>query len=215
MFEVHRREFMKNIITIQHTQSVHHTKGMIGGQGDWALTDLGLEQAKQIGKNLSKEIDGSKYIMYTSDLMRARQTAENTGKYLGITPKLTSALREISCGEANGISKEESKKIFTGSMKTIDDKSYPGAESMRDVWNRLSVFLDEILNDKEENIIIVAHGISLGIFNLLWLGLDAEALNKCGMWGTSGSVSFMRQESPKFGDKRIISRFNDCSYSRI
>ncbi len=203
---------MKNVITIQHAQSVHHTNGMIGGQGDWPLSELGNAQANRIGENLSKEIDGGKYVMYSSDLQRAKQTAENVGKHLGIEPILTAALREISCGDANGISKEDARKIFRGSMKTIDDKSYPNAESMRDVWDRLSVFLlNEIMTNKEENIIIVAHGISLGIFNMLWLGLDVEALNKCGMWGASGSVSFMRQEFPEFGDKRLITRFNDCS----
>lgn len=206
---------MKNIITIQHTQSIHHTNGMIGGQGDWNLSELGVEQAKQIGRNLSKEIDGGNYIMYSSDLLRAKQTAENVGEYLGVEPILTAALREISCGEANGISKDEARKIFIGPMKTVDDVSFPDAESMRDVWNRLSVFLDELLKNKAENIIIVAHGVSLGIFNLLWLDLNVEVLNKCGMWGASGSVSFMRQESPEFGSKRIISRFNDCSYRRL
>ncbi|MCL2416255.1 MAG: phosphoglycerate mutase family protein [Defluviitaleaceae bacterium] len=203
---------MKNIITIQHTQSIHHTNGMIGGWGDWNLSEIGIEQAKRIGEKLSKEIDGSKYIMYSSDLLRAKQTAENVGKYLGIEPILNSALKEISCGEANGISEEEARKIHLGAMKTIDDKSFPGAESMRDVYNRLSVFLGELLASKDENIIIVGHGVSLGIFNILWLGLDAEVLNKCGMRGTSGSLSFMREESPEFGVKRIISRFNDRSY---
>jgi len=203
---------MKNIITIQHTQSIHHTNGRIGGWGDWNLSELGIEQAKRIGEKLSKEIKGNEYIMYSSDLLRAKQTAENVGKYLGIEPILTAALREISCGEANGIPKEEARKIDLGPMKTVDDKSFPGAESMRDVWNRLSIFLDEILSIKEENIIIVAHGISLGIFNILWLGVDVEALNKCGMWGASGSLTFMREESPEFGFKRTISRFNDRSY---
>ena len=203
---------MKNIITIQHTQSIHHTNGMIGGWGDWNLSELGIEQAERIGKRLSKEIEGNKYTMYSSDLLRAKQTAEIVGKHLGIKPIIVSALKEISCGEANGISKEEARKIDLGSMKTVDDISFPGAESMRDVYNRLSVFLNEILENKEENIIIVAHGISLGIFNILWLGLDVEALNKCGMWGASGSLSFMREESPEFGVKRTISRFNDHSY---
>ena len=203
---------MKNIITIQHTQSIHHTNGMIGGWGDWNLSELGIEQAEHIGKKLSKEIEGNKYTMYSSDLLRAKQTAEIVGKHLDIKPIIVPALKEISCGEANGISKEEARKIDLGTMKTIDDISFPGAESMRDVYNRLSVFLNEILASKEENIIIVAHGISLGIFNILWLGLDVEALNKCGMWGASGSLSFMREESPEFGIKRTISRFNDRSY---
>jgi probable phosphoglycerate mutase len=203
---------MKKIITIQHTQSLHHLNGMIGGQGDWNLSDLGIEQAKRIGEKLSKEIDGDQYVMYSSDLSRAKQTAEIVGKHLGIEPILTPALREISCGDANGISKNESSKIYLGPMVTVDDKSYPGAESMRDVWNRLSIFLFEIMNNNDQNIILVAHGMCLGVFNILWLGLDVEALNKCGMWGASGSISFLREESPEFGKKHVISRFNDCTY---
>jgi probable phosphoglycerate mutase len=33
---------MKNIITIQHTQSIQHTNGMIGSWGDWDLIGLGI-----------------------------------------------------------------------------------------------------------------------------------------------------------------------------
>jgi len=33
---------MKTIITIQHTQSVHHTNGMVGSWTDWELSDLGV-----------------------------------------------------------------------------------------------------------------------------------------------------------------------------
>ena len=35
---------MKNIITIQHTQSVHHTNGMVGSWTDWELTEIGKQQ---------------------------------------------------------------------------------------------------------------------------------------------------------------------------
>ena len=34
---------MKQIITIQHTQSVHHTNGMVGSWTDWDLTGLGRQ----------------------------------------------------------------------------------------------------------------------------------------------------------------------------
>ena len=40
---------MKTIITIQHTQSIHHTNGMVGSWTDWALSELGKEQAQRIG----------------------------------------------------------------------------------------------------------------------------------------------------------------------
>jgi hypothetical protein len=30
---------MQNMITIQHTQSIHHTNGMIGSWTDWDLSE--------------------------------------------------------------------------------------------------------------------------------------------------------------------------------
>ena len=59
---------MKNIFTIQHTQSVHHTNGMVGSWTDWDLTELGKIQADQIGKKLKDELSGKDVIMYSSDL---------------------------------------------------------------------------------------------------------------------------------------------------
>jgi probable phosphoglycerate mutase len=38
---------MKTIITIQHTQAVHHLNGMIGSWTDWELTDVGKERYEQ------------------------------------------------------------------------------------------------------------------------------------------------------------------------
>ena len=43
---------MRSIICIQHTQSVHHTNGMVGSWTDWDITNLGIQQANRIGENL-------------------------------------------------------------------------------------------------------------------------------------------------------------------
>lgn len=67
---------MKTIITIQHTQSVHHTNGMVGSWTDWELSDLGKEQAQKIGEKLKEELEGREFVMYSSDLKWAKQTAE-------------------------------------------------------------------------------------------------------------------------------------------
>lgn len=47
---------MKNIITIQHTQSIHHTNGMVGSWTDWELSALGVQQANRIGEKLKTEL---------------------------------------------------------------------------------------------------------------------------------------------------------------
>ena len=70
---------MKQIITIQHTQSIHHTNGMVGSWTDWDLSELGIEQAEKIGQKLAKQLSGYKIVMYASDLLRAKHTAEIVG----------------------------------------------------------------------------------------------------------------------------------------
>jgi probable phosphoglycerate mutase len=98
---------MKNIITIQHTQAEHHVKKMVGGDTDWPLTDIGKEQAHKIGKKLSEKLDTNKEcILYASDLIRTRQTADIIVEYLKLDINFRPALREINVGSAKGKSFE-------------------------------------------------------------------------------------------------------------
>ena len=72
---------MKNIIAIQHTQSEQHLNKMIGSLGGWNLTELGIKQAHSIGKKLADEYKNQKFVIYSSDLPRAKQTAEIVSGY--------------------------------------------------------------------------------------------------------------------------------------
>ena len=51
---------MKSIFTVQHTQSEHHTNGMVGSWTDWNLTELGMQQAERIATKLKQELDSKK-----------------------------------------------------------------------------------------------------------------------------------------------------------
>lgn len=84
---------MKKIITIQHTQSVHHTNGMVGSWTDWALSEQGVREANKIGEKLKKELVGQRLVLYASDLLRAKQTAESIGKHLNLSPILRTELQ--------------------------------------------------------------------------------------------------------------------------
>ena len=200
---------MKTIITIQHTQSVHHTNGMVGSWTDWELSELGVNQAKNIGEKLKAELDGRKFVMYSSDLLRAKQTAENVGNYLGITPILKSELRERNLGKCCGKSVQWLRENIEQQEKTIDDRLFSDAESRRDEWNRLKPFFDEIMTNDEENIIIVSHGDLLSVFNTMFLGLDVETINDCEMFGLAGGVSYMFENNE---GKRFVKRISDMSY---
>jgi len=48
--------YVKNIITIQHTQSVHYPNRIIDSWTDWQLTEFGKEQTDNIVRKLSAEM---------------------------------------------------------------------------------------------------------------------------------------------------------------
>ncbi len=200
---------MKNIITIQHTQSIHHTNGMIGSWTDWDLSELGIKQANNMGRNLSKELGNKKYVMYSSDLLRANNTAKIIGKYLGVEPILARELRERNLGKCVGKSVKWLKENIEKQEKSIDDKMFSDAESRRDEWNRLLPFFNKLMASEHENIIIVSHGDLLSVFNTMWLGLEVETLNKSELFGLAGGVTFMEETAD---GKRFIKRMSDMSY---
>ena len=200
---------MKTFITIQHTQSVHHTNGMVGSWTDWELSELGHAQAEKIGEKLKFELAGRTFVMYSSDLLRAKQTAEHVGKHLGIEPILKTELRERNLGMCCGKSVQWLRENLECQEKTVDDRLFSDAESRRDEWNRLKPFFDELMANEEENIILVSHGDLLSVFNAMFLGLDVEAINTCELFGLAGGVSYMFVNDE---GKRFVKRISDMSY---
>ena len=93
---------MKSIYTVQHTQSEHHVNGMVGSWTDWSLTDLGQRQAERIAEKLKQELDGRAVVLYTSDLKRAKQTADCIASRLGVVPMVRTELRERNLGRCCG-----------------------------------------------------------------------------------------------------------------
>ena len=200
---------MKNIITIQHTQSIHHTNGMVGSWTDWDLSELGVEQANKIGERLEKQLEGKQYVMYASDLLRAKHTGEIVAGYLGITPIIRTELRERNLGRCCGKSVQWLRENLEMQEETIDDRLFSDAESRRDEWNRLKPLFDEIMAGKDEYIIIVFHGDLLSVFNAMFLGLPVESLNDFELFGMAGGVSFMFENNE---GKRFVKRMGDLSY---
>lgn len=200
---------MKNIITIQHTQSIHHTNGMVGSWTDWDLSELGVEQANKIGEKLKNQLEGKQYVMYASDLLRAKHTAEIVARYLDITPVICQELRERNLGRCCGKSVQWLRDNLEMQEKTIDDRLFSDAESRRDEWNRLKPLFEEIMASKDENIIIVSHGDLLSVFNAMFLGLPVESLNQFELFGMAGGVSFLFENND---GKRFVKRMGDLSY---
>ena len=204
---------MKNIILIQHTQAEHHVTKMVGGNTDWPLTDIGKEQAKNIGIKLKKALDKMEYIIYSSDLIRTKQTTEIINEYLNYKIIYKSELREMNVGSAKGKSNEWYKNNCSPkeNIPLMYYRAFPDAETYEDVYNRLLPFVNEIEKDNTENIIIVGHGFSFRMLILHWLKIPLEMFEKISIEGSAGGVSILSENESKV---KILNVWNDKSYMK-
>ena len=196
---------MKEIITIQHTQSFQHINGMVGSWTDWGLTELGKKQAECISQKLASEMNGKTYQIYSSDLLRAKQTAVSLAKYLGLSVTFNENLREINYGEACGKSKQWAREHKLD-VTSLDESEYVGAESWRTFWNRVNDAFNEIVVCEKDNIVIIAHGGTLKVIQEIWMG---KKLTEYTDYGKSGSVSFLNISDDGI---RSVVKLNDMSY---
>ena len=195
----------KTIITIQHTQSVHHTNGHAGAWGDWDLTELGHKQAADIGRYLKEEGCDNTYIMYSSDLKRASQSAQEISKVLNVTPVYSKLIREVNAGAGNGKPWDwfNANKIPEPEKYDVDYKPFDDAESDRDLWNRLYPFYQEIVSNSYEKILIVSHGTALSFLQSMLMGQSLQDHSHSKFNGRSGSIS--RFEIDK--DGKVTARY--------
>lgn len=197
----------KRVISIQHTQSLHHGSGLVGGWTDWELTNLGKRHAENIGCKLSEELKGQNWKIYSSDLIRAHQTVEPLARYMGLEINIMKELREMNYTGKEGLGKTTEWFEKNAAPVSSDDyQAFPDAESWRDFWDRVALCCDKISEDKEENVIIASHGMTMSVWQCAWLGFDIRDFIYT---GHPGGVSYMQ-----INDKgtRIINRWNDTFY---
>jgi len=122
------------------------------------LTDKGKKEAMAAAQKLkNKKID----IIFSSDVPRARQTAEIVGKEIGNDIILDSRLRDTNFGIFGGNKKEEYRNFFSEKKERFIKRPSKG-ENWNDVEKRVKDFLDEIEEKyKNKNILVVSHGDTL------------------------------------------------------
>lgn len=190
----------KTIITIRHTESEHHVKGMTGGVSYWNLTDLGKEQAYKVGQWLAKNENLTGFKMLSSDLPRTAQTAQEICKSVNLNTEYTEKLREIDLGEGNGIPCEVYDKTISPkpAVYNPNHRSFPHAENDTELWSRMKSVYDSIIESGEENFVLVSHGGALLFLHLVIMGKCLNDIKNNYYFGKAGCVSkFVIEEDGK------------------
>lgn len=144
------------ILAVRHGETDWNLVNRVQGSTDNPLNARGLEQGRRTGESLRQEsIDR----IYSSDLVRARQTAEQIVQALDWKGdiQITPALREQNFGIWEGVPRDDPEYQ---KEKHQYFKRFENGESFLDVSARVYPFLDGLIEEagNEETILLCAHG---------------------------------------------------------
>jgi len=138
------------IIFEPHSTTKDNEAGTAAGWYDVELSDLGISQAKQMGKRYhGQHFDA----IFCSDLQRSYKTAELAfgNKY----PIITDArLRECNYGDLNRAPKKEIEAMKAEAVEI----PFPNGESYRDTSARMKAFLQDLLKGYDgKTVLVIGH----------------------------------------------------------
>jgi broad specificity phosphatase PhoE len=134
------------------------------GWRDTPLNDTGRRQAAELAERVSEEgIDA----LWSSDLSRARETAEIVARRLGLEVRLDPRLREANRGDWEGrlfadVAHDE-PKAYAAWMRAGDGWRFPGGESLVEQQERVLASVADLRAAAVERTLAVCHGGSIRV----------------------------------------------------
>ncbi len=144
---------------VRHGQSDGNAEGRFGGHSPTPLSALGKQQAELTAQVLAKEKINA---IYSSDLLRAVQTAQPLAKMSDLPVIATAAFRERKVGVLEGKTFDESKVEHPKDYYALVNRNIhhviTGGESYRRLLKRATGELHEVLRAHQgENVVIFSH----------------------------------------------------------
>ena len=169
---------------IRHGEIEGTADGILVGRTDAPLSKRGLEQARQMAERLSTTQLSA---VYSSDLKRARKTAEIVANRSNLEIQASSGWREIDMGEWEGRTVaalyRDAPQLVGQLFSDPASFEYPQGESFAAFIARVNTALDQLLSiHGSGEVVLVAHGgvcrtiigTALGIPAKNWLRLAQD-----------------------------------------
>ena len=189
---------MTKFYIVRHGQSEGNALRKFLGHTDLGLTELGHKQGKKTAEYLKdKGIDA----IYSSDLVRAYDTAKYLGDMLGIEPVKSQNLREIFAGEWEGRALTEIIDLYENYQIWLNDFGKvrcDGGESTLELQQRIEKELIRIAEENDgKTVMIATHAGAIRVMSCIWLGIDiSEAKNVA--WVSNSSVTDVTYNNGKW-----------------
>jgi broad specificity phosphatase PhoE len=157
------------LLLVRHGETDWNADGRLQGQTDRPLSDFGRRQARQLAEELAGEpLDA----IYSSDLARARETAEIVGERLGLPIVLDPDLREKDWGTWEGLTAVERDRVeFAGESTEAHQERI--LHALRRISER---------HPPDVGVLVVTHGGSMRRVQTATLGVALPVVENCGRW---------------------------------
>lgn len=152
------------IILVRHGATDWNLQGRCQGSSDRDLSELGKRQAEQIADFFSRE---KLHAVYSSNLRRARQTAEAISRAHDLPVLIEDGVRELDHGKLEGLTFDEIKSRYSEFLlrwrSEPADIHVPGGERLADVVERAWQSLNDIVerHREGEHILVVSHNFPI------------------------------------------------------
>ncbi|MFC6153729.1 histidine phosphatase family protein [Nocardioides yefusunii] len=168
----------RRLLLLRHGRTSWNLEGRVQGQTDVPLDEVGVEQARLVAPALAKY---APVLVRSSDLARARVTAEAVADACGVEVSLDSRLREFDLGERAGARLTDYAAAHADEYAAFRAGRYdvvPGGESREQLVERFVPAVQDALRALRpgELGVVVAHGAALKVAVAALLGWPAEAV---------------------------------------
>ncbi len=197
------------LVVLRHGRTAWNASGRFQGQADIPLDERGVAQAERAAEVLAELAPAE---IVSSDLSRARQTAEPLARLTAVPVRTDPRLREISVGSWEGLTIEQALATMSPSdaaayLAGEDVRRSPTGETVAEVAARASEALAEIGARAEpgSTVVVVMHGLAgkVGVAQLV--GLPNDCWRALGSLHNCGWISVERHRT---GDYWRISDYN-------
>ena len=168
---------MTELLVIRHGETDWNRQHRFQGQIDVPLNDVGLAQAGRLGRRLADEpVD----VLISSDLQRARSTADAVAQVRGLQPLIDPLWREQGFGVLEGLDvgtiRTRHADLWSAWTRHECDYALPGGgESNFDFHARVMRAMHALLaSHAGRRVVVVTHG---GVLDMLWRTAHALPLH--------------------------------------
>ena len=152
--------------------------------------------------------------VYSSDLLRAVETAQAANLYWNVEHTICPELREIDFGEMEGLSDEEIAVKFADfkkeQAKMETDLAYPGGECAADVVKRADPVLKGLVKTGYERIAVVTHGGLIRVMAAYYTGIPLSRFRILGKDLENCSITELQWDEKN--ERFTLECFNDHAH---